>query len=540
MGDAIRRDHPSAAHPARRALAAGVMALCLAGPASAEGPLSAIDWLSDSVTEAATRRTTPPPRPRQQDEEAVARSALPEIVTVTPLEHEVADAVGLRPAAAVGLPGDLWSGSGSADLRPLLARDMSRALPALQDLWQTLLTTEFEPPAGSDGDSLFVARLDALLALGALDPAQDMAARVHRPGAAIMRRWFDAAILTGRENGVCDKLRRRPDLTPTYSARIFCLARGGDWRAAALTLETAEALSVVSTAEDALLARFLDAEIASDQLALPPPRHPSPLDFAIYEAIGEPIPTSTLPVAFAHADLRPIAGWKARVAAAERLARSGAIPPERLFSVWTERRPAASGSPWDRVFAVQGLIDALDLDPENAERTARIAEALPDAWAAALDADLAVPFADLIAPRLPDFDSDVPDAQQLALRIALLSDDYEAAAADPGIADLPQGPVLAAFAEGRAPDADALKGATGPAASIAQGFAVEGMPDRFQPLAADGRRGEALLRAIDTMEAGHAGDQIAIRDGIAGLRALGAENTARRAALELMILGTGQ
>ena len=43
------------------------------------------------------------------------------------------------------------------------------------------------------------------------------------------------------------------------------------------------------------------------------------------EAIGTPLPTAPLPLAFAHSDLRHTAGWKARIEAAERLVRTGAV-----------------------------------------------------------------------------------------------------------------------------------------------------------------------------------------------------------------------
>ena len=122
----------------------------------------------------------------------------------------------------------------------------------------------------------------------------------------------------------------------------------GDWNAAALTLKTAEALGFVTGEQSALLERFLDPEIEDGAAPLPPPSRPSPLVWRMMEAIGEPMPTNTLPVAFAQADLRANAGWKQQIEAAERLARTGAVAPNRLLGLYTERRPAASGGVWDR------------------------------------------------------------------------------------------------------------------------------------------------------------------------------------------------
>ena len=62
----------------------------------------------------------------------------------------------------------------------------------------------------------------------------------------------------------------------------------------------------------------------------------------MFEAIGQAIPTTSLAVAFAQADLRANIGWKARIEAGERLARTGAVSDNQLVGLYTERRAAAS------------------------------------------------------------------------------------------------------------------------------------------------------------------------------------------------------
>lgn len=52
----------------------------------------------------------------------------------------------------------------------------------------------------------------------------------------------------------------------------------------------------------------------------------------------------------------------------------------------------------------------------------------------------------------------------------------------------------------------------------------------------NGQTGEAILRTIATVQQGLDGDRIALRDGLATLRALGLEDVARRAALQYAIL----
>ncbi|AMY70029.1 hypothetical protein [Frigidibacter mobilis] len=151
----------------------------------------------------------------------------------------------------------------------------------------------------------------------------------------------------------------KPPGRPTFPARIFCLARGGDWNAAALTLSTGEALGHIDAETGTLLARFLDPELADGAEDLPLPARPSPLVLRLMEAVGQPMPTTTLPLAFAQSDLRSNSGWKTRIEAGERLARTGAIGPNLLLGLYTERGPAASGGVWDRVAAVQALEAAL-------------------------------------------------------------------------------------------------------------------------------------------------------------------------------------
>jgi len=487
--------------------------------AVAAPPLSAIDWLSESLA-------APLARPGPGD---IAVSALPEAVTVAPLAAARPDAVGLLPPAVSGLPRNLWGPGSAVDIAARLAVDAGSLTPALRELFTRILIAEVDPPSDAGQPSrLLVARLDALLMLGALDEAAAMLDRAGAEDPALFRRAFDVGLLTGREAGACRLLQRTPDLSPTFPARIFCLARAGDWSAASLTLETGRALRALTPAEDALLTRFIDDGLDDGAEPLPLPPRPSPLEFRLFEAIGEPVPTTTLPRAYAHADLRPTAGWKAQVEAAERLAAAGAIAPNRLLGLYTERRPAASGGVWDRIAAFQAFDRAL-----GARDAEDVAATLGPAWDAMAEVDLEVVFAELFATEL----AEVPltgAAGQLAWRLQLLSRGYEAAAAamPAGVEATRLDRVLADVARGIASDdpPDAR------AAAIAAGFDAAGPPARLAGLVEAGRLGEAILRAIALVNDGAAGDYAQLTDGLATLRLAGLEDTARRAALQILIL----
>lgn len=507
-----------------------VAAVCLSGlPALAQEdagtPLSAIDWLSNSVQ---TPAATPDRRLPASEEPPVSDGVELPDVRVMPLDAPSPDRIGLLPPSSTGLPRDLWARSDVQTLVTLLRAERVEAVPAMQSLLLTLLLAEAEPPQGATPEArLFTARIDKLLDLGTLDPALAMLEQADPDTPELFGRWFDVSLLTGTETAACTALQAKPEVAPTYAARIFCLARSGDWNAAALTLGTARALGDLTAADEALLARFLDPELFEDAASLPPPARPDPLVFRLREAIGEPLPTAPLPRAFAHADLRGMAGWKARAEAAERLARSGAIPANLWLGTMTENRPAASGGIWDRVAAIQGLAEAVD-----SGETARIAEHLGPAWDAARDAGTEAVFAEIFGPDLAG--RDLPGAAgPVGLRVALLSPDYETAArqASPGN-DTDR--FLVALATGE------LEGVTarGPGQqAVARAFTGRiPAPPELLDLAAEGKLGEGLLRAIALFNEGAGSDPEAVAEALAFFRSVALEDTARRAALQYVIL----
>ncbi|WP_375261336.1 hypothetical protein [Palleronia sp.] len=493
------------ANPATFLLAGAALAW---GAAAQEAPVAAL-WHAATAEGAAVD---------EPDKEPVARSAMTGPITVLPLDRPVPDHVGLVEPAEVGLPEGLWQRSDLSDLvQRLQALEPPKSAP-MQTLLHDMLRVSAPPPAGSkDGEAFFLARLDALMALGRLDTARALMERagMHQP--EIFRRWFDMTILTGDENAACDRMRALPEITPTYPVRIFCLARSGDWPAAVVTLETARALGVIDAAETELLTRFLD-DLAGPAL-LPPPSMPSTLEFIIYEAVGEPLRTPVLPLPFAVADLRKNTGWKARVEAAERLASYGAIDSDRLWKVYSERAPAASGQPWDRIAAVQRLKDSLeDEDPE------RVAKALVPAWERMHAAGLLNTLAHQVAPQLIDFDLS-GEAQEISRRLAALADVEAPPPDDPVIASLlarevPQpgsaDPVIAAI----------TAGLSGPA------------PEETRERIDAGRIGGALLEAATNLQDGWGGNLDALSAGLATLTAAGQRDAAFRAAIDLLLTDT--
>ncbi len=501
-------------------------AVVLFGAAQAEEPLTVIDWLGQPTVQDIPETVLMEP--------AVTGSAARPEITVTPLEA-LLPPIGLVAPSATGLPVDLWRSSDPKDIARLIREVPVRNSPAMQSLLFTLLLSESRPLPSGD-DAILLARLDRLISLGAIDPAQALAEQAGpTTSSGRFARWFDATLLTGDEDRACAALTAAPYLAPDYGARIFCAARRGDWPTAALMLESAHALGLLPSDRLALLDRFLNPDIFEGAPPLPAPETLDPLTFRLFETIGERLPTAPLPRPYAAADLRDIAGWKAQLEAAERLTRIGALNPNQLLGLFTERSPAASGGIWDRVDALQAFELALHgnaLEGRPPADPERVSEALTSAWQAATAARTEVAFADLFADDLARMQ--LPDeAEELSWRIRLLAPTYELAARRPpsqSAEDL----FLAALAQGRPQEA------TPPselARSIAAGFAGQAdLPLSVRRHLDNGQLGEAILHSMALFARGADGNLGDLTGALMSFRAMGLEDTARRASLQLLLL----
>lgn len=504
-----------------------VIALLAAGAAPAQAPLSAIDWLQDTAP--GLPLDAPPPF-----EPPVTTGVTVPDIRMQPLDAPRADAVGLLAETSTGLPRSLWQASDSATIRRALDRIGEPALPAVQALHYTLLLAEAAAPRGTRRGAGFLrTRLAALKRMGAVEPALALVEQASPATPALFDIWLDLALLMGREDGPCAALSRDPWLSPDIAARIFCSARTGDWQTAALSFDVARALGRLSGARADLLAGYLDPEFAAHDGLMPPAAwRITPLEFRLFEAAGAPLPTGRLPRAFAMADLRGTSGWKAELEAAERLARTGALPPARLLGLYIARRPAASGGVWDRAAAVQAVNRGLDGGPPAA-----LARALPRAWDELHDAGLRVALAQMIAPRLLDKAPTLAEELRgLATEIVLLSPQYEQAPRLAGPAPASQLQFLLSVAQGRPQAAGAVTPAQ---KAVLAGFTGTAAPRDARHLLDQGRLGQAILQAAQRLDRAGPEAPAALAGALATLRRVGLEDSARRAALQVLLLRTG-
>ncbi|GGF57440.1 hypothetical protein SAMN05216376_101312 [Mameliella alba] len=454
----------------------------------------------------------------------VAQSANPPRVDEAPLSAPNPGAAGLLSPRLTGLTTDMWRGSDPATLEGLI-RALDLPVPALRAHMRVMMLAEADPPADDRDLAHLTARLTWLEDQGLVEEALALLDITGVQDPHLFSIWSDLALLLGESAPVCRALSAQPRLSDDLSLRIFCTARDGDWRRAALVLQSAQTLGDIRGRRAELLTRFLDPELASDAPLLPPVR-PTPLEFRLFEALGEPLPTAPLPLPFAVLDLGGDNGWRAQIQAAERLARAGSLPANRLLGIYTLRQPAASGGVWDRVDALQDFERALNRGTPGA-----IAQELERVWPQMASGRLLVPFAELYGERLSEISMD-GRAAGLARRAGFLSPAYEALALE-----LTDGSretrFLTAIARGLAP---AEMADLPHAQAVAAGFSGAAMPRTLRSQLAEGRLGEVILRAMVLFASGAAGNGQDLTDAIAAFRSLGLEELARRSALELMIL----
>jgi hypothetical protein len=516
--------------PACRGLLAAAWLLAFPALAAAQEPRSAIPWLSRSLEEApaAFEPAAGPEPPAPLGAEAI---------TVTPLGDVSRGAVGLLPPAVTGFRRDLWGPATAEEVRAAILEHPGGGVPEAKALFLRLLLAEADAPAGG-GDEVLVARLDRLLEMGALEQA---AALIELSGAnrpELFRRWFDIGLLTNDAEPACAALRKNPSLSATLPARVFCLARGGDWNAAEITLTLGEEVGSISAEQQPLLARFLDPELFEGEPNPAVPDPLTPLDFLMREAVGLPRPASPLPLAFLHQDLGEHVPMRVRVGAAERLALAGTLEPERLHEAYTAGEPAASGGVWDRAAAVQALDAALDEgDPKRISR--RLAAADEALSGRGLRVALARHYALRLSVLEPE-DFGRQARERIFELLVLGGEQRRAAAFAPRRPDARQAAVLELVAGAPADPAPASGDRQDPlAAAATEAFAAAapegGREEQLSTMVEEGRQGEAILEALDLLSGGTDIAPSSLRTALYGLRLARQERAARIIAAQTLL-----
>ncbi len=448
-------------------------------------------------------------------------------ITVSPLTGNDRDSVGLLPSSTTGFPVTLWRQSTVADLGQVLRSISPPKHAAIQDLFFNLLLAEADRPSTStpkpEDGSFLELRIQKLIELGAIDPALAMLERAAPVPPSLVPLLFDVTMLDPNITPACPQVLGLTSDGKHDAARIFCLARKGDWLTATLVLDIAEALGTIRPQTAALLHQFLETDAQDDVAAqLPPPSQVDPLEFRLFEAIGDPLPAELLPRAFSATDLTGDNGWKSQLQAAERLAETGAISDNTFLGIYTKYPPAASGGIWDRVRSFQKLDQAL-----QSKNTDIIAPALDQAWTQFRATNLTAEFASIFAPAL--LASSLQGSDRItAAKIIMLSRHYKRAVPMLGGQDR----FLAAIAKSDLAN-------TNPQSTLEQAihtaFTQPRVPVSTQALLAQGKLGEAILTAILQFEKGAEGDMQDLLESLSTFLLVGLEDIACRAAISVYL-----
>ncbi len=486
--------------------------LLLASQLAAQSPLSAIDWLSK--------------------ENSKFKSSISEVknidvkktndIQVSTLNSNEYQSIGLLPIYVTGIPSTIWRNSSFDDLEYSFKTLPTFSYSPIQELMYSLLLAEARPPLNEPSRYAFLEiRLEKLLDYGAVDPAIALIERASPVPEKMISLLFDISLLSSNNLPICEPVLQNTKNRDLQAELIYCYARKGDWLTAHLILKTEEVLGELSPQEVSLLDRYLEVDFNVDLHALlPPPETITPLEYRLYEAIGEPISAEYLPIQYSQSDLSGENGWRAQVIAAERLSSTGAIPENQILGIYTSRSSGVSGGIWERVKVVNDLDTAL-VAREDFEQY------FQDAWKVFKQANQLTLFAKLFGLRV--FDENIsPKSKEIAANLLLLTNNFAITDSYWDPSDIRFGLTTGDFSKVNVSDETEK--------IILQIFTEPSMPFLFEQKLNQGKLGEVILNALLQFEMGIEGNLKDLSESLSTLNLIGLETTARRAALTHLVL----
>ena len=484
----------------------------LASPLASQSPLSAIDWLSkeNSKTKRSILEVKNPDTDNTND------------IQVSTLNSNEYQAIGLLPIYVTGIPTTIWRNSSFDDLEYSFKTMPTFSYSPIQELVYSLLLAEARPPLNEPTRYDFLeVRLNKLLSYGAVDPAIALIERASPVPEKMIPLLFDISLLSGNNFPICDPIFHNTKNRDLQAELIYCYARKGDWLTAHLILKTEEVLGDLSVQEVSLLDRYLEVDFDADLNALlPPPELISPLEYRLYEAIGEPIPAEYLPIQYSQSDLSGENGWRAQVIAAERLSSTGAIPENQILGIYTNHSPGVSGGMWERVKVVNDLDSAI-------KRNENVEQYFQEAWKVFKQSNQLTVFAKLFGLRVFEKTLSVK-SKEIAANLLLLTNNFKLTEDYWNSDDIRFGLTKGDFSK--------VKVSNETEKIILKVFTEPSMPFLVEQKLNQGKLGEVILNALLQFETGIEGNLKDFSESLSTLNLIGLETTARRAALTHLVL----
>lgn len=190
--------------------------------AVAQAPLSAIEWLSESISD-------PPKFQVPPDTPPLVEPLIQDISIKKGLTPVSPDAIGLLSPSLTGFSANLWGDMSAGEIADLLYNFPNDGTPEARSLFHRVLLAQANPaPDDIQNGLVLQARVARLLDIGALDAAEALIKLAPATNSQIFQQKFDIAILTNRTKSACKTLKSTPAISDDLSARVYCLARGGD------------------------------------------------------------------------------------------------------------------------------------------------------------------------------------------------------------------------------------------------------------------------------------------------------------------------
>jgi len=514
-----------------RLLTLVIVTFSLPNIALAQAPLSAIDWLTESLND-------PPHFDAQREDELLRPPVTQQVFITNGLSATSPDSIGLLAPSVTGFSANLWGGASTRTVARRIRNFPLKGVPEAKNLFRRILLAQANPTFDVTGHGqILQARLERLFEIGALDAAEALIAQIVSPTPNFFEQAFEVAILTDRTTQICEALKNAPALSNDLSTRIYCLARGGDWNAAAITLSLGAGIGAIEPEREDMLIRYLDPELFEGEPDPVPPTPMTTMDFVLREAVLLPRPTGALPLPYLYRDIGLRAPLRSRIEASERLVRAGSLPSSLLFAAYRTGEAASSGGVWGRKEAVQRLDAALE-----SGKSKRIARAIIETANALGEVGLLVAMAEEYGPNLVglEYSRKYEDAATVILDLLHLADTMSVEWEQHGALSehqlLAQKLVTHAPLDGDLPESSIAR-------AVVRGLA--GNPPKntrardLLSLLDAGNQGAAILRALRLLSDGADTDPANIRTGLYVLSAAGQSTAARKIAVQILLLPKG-
>lgn len=275
--------------------------------------------------------------PTEQTLPAQAGQPLGPRVTATELRTIDPSGAGLLSAGTGGFSSTLWSGSPRTAINARLAQlPAAPNSPTMRSLMKRVLLTGATPPQGvtpPDEPSFLALRLQRLNANGMVNEASMLGAQSSRDDAFARQAWAESLLLQGRDGDACgDTTTPQQGSSDAYwlKLRTLCHIMRNETQPATLTLDIMRERGVDDDAFMTLATALVEGGKA-DIKALPAP---SGVHLALLRQANKAPPAALATWVPATLALLQVNDAEMRLAASERAAAAGLIPPDQLRDIY--------------------------------------------------------------------------------------------------------------------------------------------------------------------------------------------------------------